>query len=59
MKVLKHDGSRLHGIGFLPDVEVRPTIKGIIDGRDEVLEKAIELASANATANELGKENKD
>jgi C-terminal processing protease CtpA/Prc len=44
MKVLKHDGSRLHGIGFLPDVEVRPTVQGIIDGRDEVLEKAIELA---------------
>ncbi len=44
MKVLKHDGSRLHGIGFLPDVEVKPTIQGVIDGRDEVLEKAIELA---------------
>lgn len=44
MKVTKHDGSRLHGIGFLPDVEVKPTITGIIDGRDEVLEKAIELA---------------
>ncbi|MEL6559634.1 MAG: S41 family peptidase [Bacteroidota bacterium] len=59
MKALKHDGSRLHGIGFLPDVEVRPTIQGIIEGRDEVLEKAIELTSANATANEVGKENKD
>ncbi|MEL6562300.1 MAG: S41 family peptidase [Bacteroidota bacterium] len=46
-KVLKHDGSRLHGIGFLPDIEVRPTIKGIIEGRDEVLEKAIELAKAS------------
>ena len=45
MKVLKHDGSRLHGIGFLPDVEVRPTIQGIREGRDEVLEKAIELAT--------------
>ena len=44
MKVLKHDGSPLHGIGFLPDVEVHPTIQGIIEGRDEVLEKAIELA---------------
>ncbi|MEL6559635.1 MAG: S41 family peptidase [Bacteroidota bacterium] len=58
-RVVKHDGSRLHGIGFLPDVEVRPTIQGIIEGRDEVLEKAIELASANAKANEVGKENKD
>ena len=38
------DGSRFHGIGFLPDVEVRPTIQGIIEGRDEVLERAIELA---------------
>lgn len=51
----KHDDSHLHGIGFLSDVEVRPTIKGIIEGRDEVLEKAIELASANASASDARK----
>ncbi|MGB3464919.1 MAG: hypothetical protein WBA74_06610 [Cyclobacteriaceae bacterium] len=34
----------MYGIVFLPDVEVRLTVQGIIEGRDEVLEKAIELA---------------
>ncbi len=29
--------------GIVPDIKVRPTIKGIMDGKDEVLEKAIEL----------------
>ncbi|MGB3469097.1 MAG: S41 family peptidase, partial [Cyclobacteriaceae bacterium] len=45
-KVLKHDGSQLHGIGITPDVYVERTQKGIAEGRDEVLEKAIELAKA-------------
>tara|TARA_R110002012_G_scaffold140887_1_gene298586 strand:- start:10840 stop:12645 length:1806 start_codon:yes stop_codon:yes gene_type:complete len=44
MRVLKHDGSQLHGIGFLPDVYVKRTIEGVKTGRDEFLEKAIELA---------------
>jgi len=43
MKVLKHDGSQLHGVGIIPDVYVERTPKGIAEGRDEVLEKAIEL----------------
>ncbi len=43
MKVLKHDGSQLHGIGFLPDVYVKPTIEGLKAAKDEFLEKAIEL----------------
>ncbi len=30
-------------VGILPDIEVLPTIKGIREGRDEVLEKAIEV----------------
>ena len=47
MRVVKHNGANLHGIGFAPDVEVFPTIRGITDGRDEVLEKAIELAKMN------------
>jgi C-terminal processing protease CtpA/Prc len=33
----------MQGIGILPDVEVRPTITGIRAGRDEVLEKGIEV----------------
>ena len=44
MKVLKHDGSQHHGIGILPDTYVEKTIPGIKDGRDEFLEKALEIA---------------
>lgn len=43
MKVLKHDGSRHHGIGIAPTVPVSPTVAGIRAGRDEQLEKAIEI----------------
>ena len=46
MKVLKHDGSQLHGIGIIPDIHVERTPEGIAAGKDEVLEKAIELATA-------------
>ncbi|MGB3464000.1 MAG: S41 family peptidase, partial [Cyclobacteriaceae bacterium] len=46
MQVLKHDKTRFHGIGITPDVYVERTQKGIAEGRDEVLEKAIELAKA-------------
>ena len=45
MKVLKHDGSQHHGIGILPTVPVTPTLKGVREGRDEVLEKGIETVS--------------
>lgn len=44
MKVLKHDGSQHHGIGILPDIYIEKTIQGFKDGRDEYLEKAIEVA---------------
>ncbi len=37
------DGTETQGIGIVPDVEVLPTIQGIKDGRDEPLEKAIEI----------------
>ncbi len=45
MKVLKHDGSRHHGVGIQPTVPISPTLKGIAAGRDEVLEKGIEVVS--------------
>jgi hypothetical protein len=41
MRVLKHDGSTLHGIGVLPTVPVQPTLEGIRAGRDEVLDAAL------------------
>lgn len=43
MKVLKHDGSQHHGIGILPTVPVSRTRAGVAAGRDEVLERALEL----------------
>jgi len=46
MRVLKHDGSRHHGVGILPTHPVSRTIKGITERRDEILEKALELARA-------------
>ena len=33
-------------VGIVPDVEVKPTIQGIREGRDEVLEKAVQLIEA-------------
>lgn len=35
-------------VGIVPDVTIRPTIKGFNEGRDEVLEKAIELINKGA-----------
>jgi len=45
MKVLKHDGSIHHGVGILPTIPVKPTAKGLAEGRDEVLEKALEVVA--------------
>ena len=44
MKVLKYDGNQLYTIGFKPDYPVSKTIQAIKDGRDEYLEKALEIA---------------
>ncbi|MBJ6144354.1 S41 family peptidase [Hymenobacter sp. BT559] len=40
------DGRETQRVGIVPDVEVKPTIKGISEGRDEVLEKAVQLIKA-------------
>jgi len=45
MKVLKHDGSRHHGVGIPPTIPVSRTIKGVTEGRDELLERAIEAVN--------------
>lgn len=37
------DGRDVQRIGIIPDIEVKPTIEGIRLGKDEVLEKAIEI----------------
>ena len=37
------DGKETQRIGIVPDIEVKPTIQGIKEGRDELMEKAIEI----------------
>lgn len=37
------DGKETQRIGIVPDIEMRPTIEGIKKGKDEVLEKAVEI----------------
>ncbi|WP_339915873.1 S41 family peptidase [Yeosuana marina] len=37
------DGTETQRVGIVPDITVLPTIKGIREGRDELIEKAIEV----------------
>lgn len=37
------DGRGTQRVGIVPDIELRPTIKGLSEGRDELLEKAISV----------------
>jgi C-terminal processing protease CtpA/Prc len=37
------NGRQTQRIGIIPDIKVKPTIKGIQEGRDELLEKAMEI----------------
>jgi C-terminal processing protease CtpA/Prc len=39
------DGRQLQRVGIQPDILVEPTIRGIREGRDEVLERAIEYVN--------------
>jgi hypothetical protein len=42
LRVQKHDGSTLHGIGIIPTVSVERTLRGVREGRDEYLVRAVE-----------------
>jgi C-terminal processing protease CtpA/Prc len=42
METLRHDGSRHHGVGIQPTIPVSRTLKGVAEGRDELLERAID-----------------
>ncbi len=44
-KVTKMDGRRHHGVGIHPTVPVSPTLKGITEGIDEVLDRGLEVVS--------------
>jgi C-terminal processing protease CtpA/Prc len=37
------DGRETQRVGIIPDLEIKPTIKGILENRDELLEKAIQI----------------
>lgn len=43
MRVIKHDGSLHHITGIRPTVPVERTLEGVREGRDEYLEKALEV----------------
>lgn len=47
MKVVKHDGSQHFRSGIQPTVHVKKTIKGVKNGEDEFLDKAIEILNSN------------
>ncbi|WP_062703246.1 S41 family peptidase [Chryseobacterium indologenes] len=38
------DGTETQRIGIVPDIEVKPTIRGILEKKDEVLERAIRFS---------------
>lgn len=50
------DGNETQRIGIVPDVEVKPTIAGITEGRDELMEKALELINQNISKTETIKD---
>jgi C-terminal processing protease CtpA/Prc len=37
------DGTETQRVGIVPDIEVKPTIQGVKDKRDELLEMAIKI----------------
>jgi C-terminal processing protease CtpA/Prc len=43
MKVVKHDGSQHHGVGIQPTIPFHRTLKGVMENRDEFVEKAVEV----------------
>lgn len=43
MRVTRHDGTPFHNDGVIPDVEAKPTLSGIAEGRDEVLERGLDV----------------
>jgi C-terminal processing protease CtpA/Prc len=42
MRVLKHDGTTHHNVGIQPTIPTTRTIAGVLAGRDELLDRAVE-----------------
>ncbi|TKD01714.1 S41 family peptidase [Polyangium fumosum] len=45
MRVERYDGTRFHGVGVQPAIPAARTVKGVREGRDEVLEVGIGVAT--------------
>jgi C-terminal processing protease CtpA/Prc len=43
LKATRYDGSRFHGIGIIPNQLVFPTVNGIINNQDDILENTIKI----------------
>jgi len=41
------DGTETQRVGIIPDIEIKPSLEGIQQGRDELVEKAIEIILKN------------
>jgi C-terminal processing protease CtpA/Prc len=41
------NGNKTQRVGIVPDLVVKPTIEGIKKGKDELLEKAVEIIKKN------------
>jgi hypothetical protein len=42
MRVRNYDGTRFHGVGVQPNRVIRSTLRGLKEGRDELLQQAVE-----------------
>ncbi|WP_341840296.1 S41 family peptidase [Chitinophaga caseinilytica] len=58
MKVTQHNGAQHFTKGIEPDILVKPTIKGIIDNKDELLEKAVDVIKNGQATVKNGREAK-
>jgi C-terminal processing protease CtpA/Prc len=45
------DGRQLQRVGIQPTIKVAPTIRGLVDGRDEILEAAVKFLQSKKAAN--------
>jgi C-terminal processing protease CtpA/Prc len=54
MRVVRHDGTRYHLLGVVPDVAAERTVAGIVAGTDEVLEKGFAVVRAAGKASVPG-----
>jgi C-terminal processing protease CtpA/Prc len=44
------DGRQLQRVGIQPTIKVEPTIRGLVDGRDEILEAAVKFLQKGVTS---------